>query len=155
MPRINATASAVVDAAPATVYGIIADYRNEHPHILPPTFFRNLTAERGGVGAGTRIRFEMTAFGKTRTVWGDVTEPEPGRVLVETYPETATETTFIVDPIDGGRSAKVTIVTAWTRPGLQGLVEQVLAPRLLRKVYAEELALLAQRARLRSQGPVA
>ncbi len=45
-------ASADMDAPPDRVYAIIADYHNGHPHILPKQF-RNLTVEKGGVGAGT------------------------------------------------------------------------------------------------------
>ncbi len=42
-------------AVPAEVaYRCIADYRQHHPHILPP-IFSDLQVEEGGVGAGTVI----------------------------------------------------------------------------------------------------
>ncbi len=71
-----------MDAPADRVYAIIADYRNGHPHILPKQF-RNLTVEQGGVGAGTIIRFEVRVFGQTQHFRAVVSEPEPGRVLVE------------------------------------------------------------------------
>jgi hypothetical protein len=143
MPRVRAAASAVIDAPPQKVYAIIADYHNGHPRILPPKYFSGLEVQRGGVGAGTVIRFRMHAFGATRTMRGEVTEPEPGRVLVEAYPESGEVTTFTVEPADGGR-ASVTITTEWTARGCTGWVHRLLAPPLLRRVYAEELRNLAR-----------
>ena len=57
-----------VPAPPAEVYAILADYTEGHPHILPSAYFRNIEVEEGGVGAGTRIRFEMTVLGTSRRV---------------------------------------------------------------------------------------
>src|SRR5438045_3283999 len=94
------TASARMDAAPEKLYAIIADYHEGHPRILPKQF-SGLKVEKGGVGAGTVIRFQMRAFGATRNFRGEVTEPEPGRVLVETYLEpNPSVTTFRVNSVD-------------------------------------------------------
>lgn len=147
MATIHAAASADIAAPPATVYGIIADYRHGHPSILPPKYFRNLEVEAGGTGAGTRIRFEMRLGGTVRTVRGEVTEPEPGRRLVETYPESGTVTSFFVEPRADGRAARVTISTEYERGGLAGWVERLLVPGLLRRIYRAELATLAAVAR--------
>ncbi len=146
MPRIRATGSAVIDAPPRVVYGILADYRDGHPQILPTRYFSGLEVERGGRGAGTVIRFEMRTLGTTRSFRGEVTEPEPGRVLVETYEGSGEVTTFTVDPADGGSRSAVTITTEWTTGGIAGLVQWLLAPPVLRRVYAEELRNLASRA---------
>ena len=55
--------------------------------------------EQGGIGAGTVIRFQMSALGQKRTLRAEITEPEPGRVLVETYLDSnGAVTTFTVDP---------------------------------------------------------
>lgn len=81
MTEIRVAASAVMPAAPAVVYGILADYRAEHPGILPPEYFHDLTVEQGGVGAGTVIRLRMGGFGGRGTLRGRVEEPEPGRIL--------------------------------------------------------------------------
>jgi hypothetical protein len=141
-PRHRVAESAHIDAAPAAVYGILADYRNGHPRILPPAF-RDLQVERGGTGAGTVIRFQMRVLGQTRSVRGTVTEPAPGRVLVESYPESDTVTTFTVDPDAGGAGAVVTIETTLPgRSGLLGAVERRVVSTILRRIYAQELALL-------------
>ena len=140
MAAIAVSASRFVDAAPAVVFAIIADYRQGHPRILPERWFGPLTVEEGGVGAGTRIRFTMKGFGKPRELTARVEVPEPGRVLVERYPETGGVTTFTVDPVGGGST--VTITTSWTARGFQGLVERVLAPLYLRRVYRAELDML-------------
>jgi Polyketide cyclase / dehydrase and lipid transport len=143
MPRHQVSATGVVRAAPARVYAILADYRDGHPHVLPRPPFGDLIVEEGGVGAGTVIRFDMRVLGRTRRARGVVTEPEPGRVLAETY-EDGTVTTFTVEPCDEGRHARVTIATdLQTRGWLLGMIERWLVTRLLRPVYVRELALLA------------
>jgi hypothetical protein len=144
MPEIHVAATAVVPAPPAVVYGLLADYRDGHPRVLPPRYFSDLEVEHGGVGAGTRIRFRMHLLGRTQTTRAEITEPEPGRVLVETYPDTGAVTTFTVEPVDRGRRATVRIETVWTKSGLAGWAERLLVPALLRPVYAEELALIAR-----------
>jgi polyketide cyclase/dehydrase/lipid transport protein len=144
MPQHRIAASARIPAPAALVYSIIADYRDGHPHILPRPPFGALTVERGGVGAGTAIVFEMRLLGRTQTVRATIAEPEPGRVLVETVAVRGPVTTFTVDPRDEGRQADVTIATDMpVRPGILGAVERWLTTRLLRPVYERELAQLA------------
>ena len=136
--------SAVIDAPPERVYGIVADYRNGHPRILPKQF-HDLVVEQGGVGEGTVIRFQATLMGRTETLRGTVTEPEPGRVLVERYPDTGNVTTFTADPVDGGRATRMTISTVMqARGGVLGALERFLLPRVLRPIYVEELKRLAE-----------
>ena len=150
MSRHRVSASARVRASARQVYDILADYRVGHPAILPSAYFRDLVVERGGVGAGTTIRFGMRAFGTTRVVRGEVTEPEPGRVLVETYPETDTVTTFTVEP-QGAGACTVTFDTELrTRDGLAGAIERWFTTAYLRRVYAAELAQLAEYAEARA-----
>lgn len=144
MSEIRVEASALVPAPPVVVYGILADYRVGHPGILPPEHFRDFTVEQGGVGAGTVIRFRMVGPGTSRTTLGRVEEPEPGRVLTERYEDTGAVTTFTVDPEAGG--SRVTFTTVWNSPGLRGVVERLLAPPFLRRVYARELTNLARAA---------
>ena len=132
-----------MDAAPARVYATIADYREGHPRILPKQF-SGLTVERGGVGAGTVIRFQMRAFGTTRNFRGEVTEPEPGRVLVETYQEpNPSATTFTVNPAGSGCEVVISTVIP-VRNGLLGSIERALIERYLIPIYREELGLLAR-----------
>lgn len=148
MPEIHASASAVIPGSPPIVYGLIADYRHGHPSILPPRYFQNLEVVEGGVGAGTRIRFEMRSFGSLRRFHGEVSEPEPGRQLRETYPAEGMATTFTVDPADAGKS-RVTIETRYAKPGLAGWIERWLAPGFLRAVYRAELRQLEEQVKAR------
>lgn len=144
MPRFRVESTARIDAPAERVYAIVADYRDGHPRILPQHYFRNLRVEQGGVGAGTVIRFEVCVFGTTRTARAVIAEPSPGRVLVETDIDRNLVTTFTVAPLADGSGCVVTISTELpVRKGVRGLVERQLTTRLLRKVYAEELALLA------------
>ncbi|HEY8485110.1 MAG TPA: SRPBCC family protein [Longimicrobiales bacterium] len=142
MDPIEVSASTHVGAAPGIVYSLLADYRAGHPRILPERFFGPVTVEEGGVGAGTRIRLTVKGFGASRVLRMAIEEPEPGRVLLERDLDRGLRTIFTVDPHDGG--SRVTIRTSWVPRGLGGLVERLLAPRLLQRVYAEELARLKE-----------
>lgn len=152
MKRYRASASEIVQAPPNCVYEILADYRNGHPLILPKKYFTAIEVEKGGVGDGTIIRFGMRVLGKTEQFRADVTEPEPGKVLVETYPDNGgAVTTFVVTPVEDGRSTRVTITTdAATRAGgLTGGLESFFTEILLQRIYRKELALLSEVARQR------
>jgi len=142
------TAAASIDAAPERVYAIIADYHNGHAGILPDEF-SDLTVERGGVGAGTVIRFRMRVMGRTQSFRAEITEPEPGRVLVETYLDSnGAVTTFTVRPDPSGFKSEVMISTKFpVRAGLLGVIQRFLTTRYLRPIYLRELTLLAERAR--------
>jgi Polyketide cyclase / dehydrase and lipid transport len=138
------TATALVPAAPSRVYALIADYHNGHPHILPKEF-SELVVEKGGVGRGTIIRFHMSVFGRKQTFRAAISEPEPGRVLVETdLDANGAVTTFIVDPDAASGHSRVTITTELAvRKGLAGKIERFFSTRLLRPMYVRELGLLA------------
>jgi len=138
------TVSAHIPAPAERVYSLFADYRTGHPRILPAEF-SGLEVEKGGVGAGTIIRFQMRAFGTTRKFRAAVTEPEPGRVLVETDLETnGAVSTFTVNPGATPDESDVTISTELpVRSGLLGAIERALSVRYLRSIYVRELALLA------------
>ncbi|MFL5608670.1 MAG: SRPBCC family protein [Gemmatimonadaceae bacterium] len=142
MPVIHISASTTIRAPGSLVYGIIADYRDGHPRILPPEYFGRLEVLAGGRGAGTRIRFEMKAFGKTNVSVAEVSEPVPGRELRETLSD-GIVTTFLVEPL-GAAEARVTISTTYHKPGLRGWLERLIAPGYLRRVYTAELAQLGR-----------
>ena len=138
-------ASIHVNAAPGKVYSVIADYHNGHPHILPKRHFSDLQVEKGGVGAGTLIRCTMIVMGKSNTFRASISEPEPGRVLVETVLDPDIITSFIVDPSVDGTSCDVTISTALqSRDGIAGAIERFTTKRLLLRIYREELRLIAE-----------
>jgi hypothetical protein len=147
MQSITAETTKILDAPAAAVYGVLADYRDGHPHILPEKYFSDLSVERGGIGAGTRIRFRIRLLGTTHTVRARIAEPDPGRVLTETDLKTGAVTTFSVQPLDAGQRSAVTIATTWPTSGMRGLIERWLAPPLLRRIYVEELTMLEGQAR--------
>jgi hypothetical protein len=149
MPEIRASSSAVIAAPPRVLYGIVADYHHGHPRILPPKYFGELVVEEGGIGAGTRIRFEMRTFAGMRTLHAVISEPEPGRRLVESYPADGMVTTFTFDRgPSGAGDTLMTIDTRYQRAGVRGWFERLLVPLFLRSVFRAELALLAAQARL-------
>ncbi|MBW3634520.1 MAG: hypothetical protein KY456_15995, partial [Chloroflexi bacterium] len=114
--------------------------RNGHPRILPPAF-SNFSVLQGGVGAGTIIRFTLNVGGRAQEVEARVDEPEPGRVLSETYPHKGAVTRFTVSP--SGSQSRLQIETTWEpSSGMAGLIERLVAPRLFRTLYAEELDLV-------------
>jgi hypothetical protein len=138
------SASARIDAPPDRVYGIVADYRNGHPQILPKQFSK-LCVDAGGYGAGTVIRFSVVAMGRKTDFRAVVSEPQPGRVLVERNdPPNASVTTFTVDPGPTGRESDVTISTELPdRGGVLGAIERFVTTKVLQGMYKDELALLA------------
>lgn len=144
------SASALIDAPSKTLYTIIADYKDSHPHILPKPPFVSLTIEKGGIGAGTVMLVYMRVLGQTQSFRSVVTEPEPGRVLIETN-DNGYVTTFTVDPRADGRQGYVTISTEITGGGgLMKAFERWFVPRVLRQTYVKELAQLADFAKQRA-----
>jgi len=144
MSQYRVTSSRSIKARASRVYATIADYEKQHPHIVPLEYFRRLEVLEGGVGAGTRTRVEMRVLGSTRVFEQLVTEPEPGRVIMESNQDGSGVTTFTVEPADGGESAEVTITTdLMSRPGLGGYVERILASWVFPRIYRKELAQLS------------
>jgi hypothetical protein len=139
-------AQAVVRASARNVYAILADYRHGHPRVLPPAF-TGLDVLEGGTGAGTVFVVSMKAFGKVRSMRGVVTEPEPGRVLEEAYPDDNGVTRFYVTPISDTECN----VKLWSElesaDGLKGWIERKMAVPFLTKVYTQELKLIEEVAR--------
>jgi hypothetical protein len=71
-----------------------------------------------------------------------VSEPEPGRVLVERDIDSPQdiETTFTVDAVENGQKARVEIKTTMVpTPGLVGLSEQIIIPIINKQIYQKEL----------------
>jgi Polyketide cyclase / dehydrase and lipid transport len=114
MTWIHAEQSLVIDARPEAVYAVVSDYRVGHPAILPREF-APLVVEQGGQGSGTIVRGSVTVWGRTAPFHQQVTEPEPGRVLVETDIDTGQYTTFTFEPLAGGRRTRVTIASEFPR----------------------------------------
>ena len=136
-----------IDLPAAHLYRIIADYREHHPKFLPQAF-RDLRVVSGGVGAGSVITFDVSSGANVRQFRSEITEPEPGRVLVEEDRTQGARTTFRVTPDGSGSGATVRIENEFRiSPGLRGVIEGIIAPPVLRRLLAEELARLEAYAR--------
>jgi uncharacterized protein YndB with AHSA1/START domain len=146
---IHVSEERVIQAAPDRVYAYIADMREHHPRFLPPAF-SDFEVESGGVGAGTVTRFTLNTGGRSRSYRMQVAEPEPGRVLTESDTESTLVTTFTVEPAENG--SRVQISTTWEGAGgIGGFFERTFAPRVLRRLYADELERLDAYARQQGQ----
>lgn len=156
MEQIKVKAEAVLDASSEDVYATIADYHRGHPNILPKKSFYDLQVEQGGYGAGTIIRFKMKALGVEQTFHHRVSEPEPGRVLVEQDIDSVQNvmTTFTVTPIDHEHKSHVEISTTMNASGgLRGFVERIIVPIINPGIYRKELKLLEAVAQKRRTSP--
>ena len=144
MMRIRSEATRTIEAAPERVYAVFSDYEQAHPAILPKPYFDELVIEEGGQGAGTVLRLRMKALGVENNYRLTVSEPEPGRRLVEADPDAGVQTTFLVEPRNGGRRSQVTItIDTKASPGLMGQVERLIVPPYTRRILRKELQLLA------------
>jgi len=149
MTQTRFSAERLIDAPADVVYHCIADYREHHrPGGFLPPAFSSFQVERGGVGAGTVISFTMTMAGRSQRTTSEVSEPEPGRVLVETGPDA--RTTFTVE--SEGTRARVRFDTVIEASGLNGLLLRLFAPRLLGPLYRDELDRLERYAQAHAAG---
>jgi hypothetical protein len=147
MGQAKVSAAAILDARPEDVYAAIADYHEGHPSILPKEHLYDLQVEQGGYGAGTVIRFKARILGVEQSFHHRVSEPEPGRVLVEQDIDADSPqkvaTTFTVIPLEEGRKSRVEIATTMqTSPGLKGWVERAVLRIANQLIYRKELKLL-------------
>jgi uncharacterized protein YndB with AHSA1/START domain len=133
---VEASAERMIDAPAGQVYGHLADM-HQHPRFLPPAF-SDFEVVEGGVGAGTVTTFAVTAGGRTRNYRMRVTEPEPGRTLVESDANSSLVTTFTVEP--QGVKSLVRISTSWDGAGgIGGFFERTFAPKAMGRIYLDEL----------------
>ena len=145
MGQIKVKAEAVLDARPEDVYATIADYKKGHPSILPKESFYDLQVEEGRYGAGTIMSFKARVLGVEQSFQQRVSEPEPGRVLVEQDIDSIQNVTtiFKVIPVEQGQKSHVEITTTMnTSPGLKGFVERVVVSIFNPPIYRKELKLL-------------
>jgi uncharacterized protein YndB with AHSA1/START domain len=136
MAKVVASAERSIDAPADKVYSYLADM-HQHQRFLPPAF-SDFQIEQGGVGAGTVTSFKITAGGRTRSYRMQISEPTPGRTLVETDTGSSLVTTFNVTP--QGDKSLVSITTSWDgASGIGGFFERTFAPRAVRRLYLDEL----------------
>jgi hypothetical protein len=136
MAKVVASAERSIDAPADEVYSYLADM-HQHQQFLPPAF-SDFQIEQGGVGAGTVTSFKITAGGRTRSYRMQVSEPTPGRTLVETDTGSSLVTTFNVTP--QGDKSLVSVTTSWDgASGIGGVFERTFAPPAVRRLYVEAL----------------
>jgi len=144
MNWIHAEESHVIDARAEDIYAVVADYRVGHAAILPKPYFTELTVEKGGRGAGTILRGNVRLFGKDFPFHQLVSEPEPGRVIVETDIETGQVSSFKFEPLGDGSRTRVTIASDFPpSKGVMGFLERFTKPSFVRMLYKKELHNLA------------
>ncbi len=144
MNQIHVEASSVICAPCEQVYAVLADYDKGHHDILPRPYFVEMTVEEGGQGAGTVILIHMKVMGTATTYRMVVSEPEPGRVLVEADENAGVVTTFTVDPLKSKTQSRLTIATDLrASPGIKGLFERFFTPVITRGIYKKELRNIA------------
>lgn len=142
MDGLHIEVSKIINATLPTVYAILADYNKGHQRILPKRYFKKMSVLEGGCGGGTRIKVEMSVLGKKSTLNFLVSEPEPGRILVETDSNAGVTTRFTLEPT-GDRQTQVTIdSTMAVNQGLLGGLERLFNKWLIRRIYNEELKML-------------
>jgi uncharacterized protein YndB with AHSA1/START domain len=136
MAKVVASAERGIDAPADEVYSYLAD-QHQHQQFLPPAV-SDFQIEEGGVGAGSITTFKVTAGGRTRSYRTVLSEPVPGRTLVESDTRSSLVTTFTVTP-QGGKSL-VNITTSWDgASGVGGFFERTFAPRAMRAIFLDEL----------------
>lgn len=143
MATIEVSEARWIGAPAEAVYGYIADHER-HQRFLPSAF-SDFEIEQGGVGAGTVTSFKVKGGGGTRAFRMRVEEPEPGRVLTESDTKSDLVTTWTVTPQRD--ACQVEIATRWSAGGVVGFFERLLAPRAMRRLYADELERLDAYAR--------
>ncbi len=148
MGTIEVSADRTVQAPADVVYGYVADLKDHRPNYLASAI-SEYAVDAGGIGAGTVVRFRLTAGRRSRIYEMHVAEPEPGRVLTESDARSSLVTTFTVIPFDA--VSRVRIATTWEGAGgMGGVFERLFAPKVLRRVYLEELDRLDAYARQQS-----
>jgi uncharacterized protein YndB with AHSA1/START domain len=136
MAKVVASAERGIDAPADEVYSYLAD-AHQHQRFLPDAI-SDFQIEEGGVGAGTVTTFKVTAGGRTRSYRTVLSEPAPGRTLVESDTLSSLVTTFTVSP--QGDKSLVSIHTSWDGAGgVGGFFERTFAPRAMRTIFLQEL----------------
>ena len=143
MARVHAQAEKLIEAQPTAVYEVLADYATHHPRIMPPDHFSDLEVESGGVGDGTVFHITARVAGKRQRLHMRVAEPDPGRVLTETNLDTGVVTEFQVSG-NGSDRTLIRMSSEWEARGLKGWMDRLLAPRLMNRLFAEQLEQLGE-----------
>jgi hypothetical protein len=140
---LNVIASAEIEASAEEIYAVFSDYEVAHKAILPKPYFAEMVVLAGGQGAGTVVDVHLEVFGSKKTYHLTVTEPKPGRLLVETDYKTGERTHFIMEPLPNGNTMVTLDSKFKTSTGFAGLIERLITPPVTRYIFKKELENLA------------
>jgi uncharacterized protein YndB with AHSA1/START domain len=140
--QIRVDAERTIPAPAEQVYQLLADYREGRPRVLPANY-QDWTVEQGGRGAGTVVSYRFRATRRrVRPMTVEVSEPAPGRTLVERDRRSSLVNTWTLTPVAGGTAVRV--ATQWQGGGgIGGFFERTFAPLGLRRIHQELLERLA------------
>ena len=82
MSTLTATAERTIAVPAEDLFCYVADFREHHPHFLPPAF-QNFTVEAGGVGLGTVTSSSFSMGGRTQFLRTRVTRVEDARIIAQ------------------------------------------------------------------------
>ena len=137
--RITTNYSAQIDASAPDVYAALADYAGARQEFLPTQHITALTVVEGGYGAGTTFEATLRIPGKSLTFRHVVSEPDPGRILVEVCATGRYRLTFKVDPA-GMNRARVTIaLDAQRAKGWIGFAQARVIPPVVGRIFRKEV----------------
>ena len=136
MGQVSASSTVLIDAAPETVLGAVADYEAMRPKILS-AHYSGYRVLQGGQGAGTVATWKLQATkSRSRDVKANV--DVAGHTVIEKDENSSMVTNWTVAPAGPGSS--VTVKTSWQGAGgIGGFFEKTFAPIGLRKIQAEVL----------------
>ncbi|MCV7153010.1 SRPBCC family protein [Mycolicibacterium pyrenivorans] len=136
MGQVSASSTVLIDAAPATVLGAVADYEAMRPKILS-AHYSGYQVLQGGQGAGTVATWKLQAT-KSRSRDVKASVDVAGHTVIEKDENSSMVTNWTVAPAGPGSS--VTVKTSWQGAGgIGGFFERTFAPIGLRKIQAEVL----------------
>jgi hypothetical protein len=143
MSGITVQVTRAYGSSPEAMFAALADYSGLRPRILPPEM-TDFTVLSGGTGAGTRFTYDLHATKRrTRHVDATVTEPQPGRTLLEADTNSTLTVRWDVAPAAGGGT--VTATLSWQgSSGIGGFFERRFAPLGIKRIYSAELDRLAE-----------
>ncbi len=86
----------------------------------------------------------VTVMGREFPFRQIVSEPEPGRVILETNMDTGQYSKFIFEPLNGGKQTRITISSEFpVSPGFTGVIDRLTTAPMARKMFTKELQNLA------------
>lgn len=144
MSIIHVETERTIDAAPAQVFNLLANYRTTHKDILPGENYQDYKVEQGGEGAGTVYSYNLNAGRRVRPYKMKVSVPTPGNVLQESDQNSTLVTTWTLVPQDDGSKTRVRLTTEWGShaSGIGGFMERTFAPRAIKGIYGTVLGRL-------------